>query len=227
MDLQQYTADLNHCSLFEGMTRKEIASCSAGAHLLELQKGQVLTLPEALAEIYLVLRGHLNVFLDSGMNASLAHTLGTGDCFGIAFCAQHIPCHSKLAAVEKTVLLRIPYEKLLEPEDTRGRMLENLLALTSWHLLTLAEKICHTQSHSVRVKLSVYLRDQMHRCGGNRFELGMKRSALAEYLCVSYPAMLRELTQMQKEGLLLIQGDQVNITNEEKLIESGSEYTIL
>lgn len=210
--------------LFHSLSAEEISKCTEHSLVVHLDKGQRLAMPEKLSDVYIVLSGRLNVFLDSGMNESLSHTLEKGGCFGIAFCSQDIPCHICFESTEKSTLLRIPFRSLLSYGECRDKIMENMLAITSGNLLKLSEKISHTQSHSVRVKLSVYLRDQMRRCGSGRFQLGMKRNSLAEYLCVSYPAMLRELSQLQKEGLIEIEGDTVTILNEENLIENGSDY---
>ncbi len=211
------------CRLFEGLTAEEIGRCVSSSVRVGMEKGQVLALPERLTEILIVLEGDLHVLLDSGMSESLTHTLGPGDCFGIAFCAESLPCAVRLKAVERSTLLRIPYRDLTGPEQSRDRIMENLLAITSLHLRMLAEKISHTQSRSVRGKLSVYLRDRMRHSQSPSFDLGMTRSGLAEYLCVSYPALLRELTRMQKEGLIRVRGRHVTVPDEEALAGSAQE----
>ncbi len=226
-DIEPYFSVMENCPLFQQLPPEKIRKITAGADIVELRKGEFLTLPEKLQDILLVLSGRLNIFLDSGMNTSLVHTLQTGNSFGAAFCVQGIPCHNRIEAAESALMLRIPYVKLLEETDCREQILKNLLAITSNHLHVLSEKISHTQSRSVRTKLSVYLRDRMHRTGSSRFDLGMKRTALSEYLCVSYPAMARELREMQNENLILLENDSVTVLDEENLIERGAEDTLL
>ncbi len=227
--LEKYSRVLSECLLFRSMGTEDVRQCTAAAspRILEVKKNESIALPGMLRDIYIVLAGKLNVIQDSGMNASLAHVLTPGKCFGVAFCARNIPCQHTLQAVEKSVLLRLSYQGLLAEEGTKARLLENLLSITSENLLTLAEKINHTQARSVRVKLSIYLRDQAKHKGTASFAMDMSRKDMADYLNITYPAMIRELSQMQKEGILRISGDRVTILDTEALIELGSEYSIL
>ncbi len=220
-----YREVISESILFRNMTPEEIMACISGAspEIISLEKRETLPLPEKLRDIYFVLSGRLNVVQDNGMITSLVHALTPGRCFGIAFCAEDIPCSHALYAVERCSLLRLRYRGLLAREELRVRVTENLLAITSQNLRVLAEKIAHTKARSVRVKLSVFLRDQMAHKGGSSFEMDMNRNDMAEYLNITYPAMLRELSQMQKEGILVIEGDRITILNENELIEKGSE----
>ncbi len=226
---ENYRNILAECTLFRNMAAQEIERClsHASAAVFRLKKHESRNMPEHLSDLYLVLSGKLNVIQDSGMNISLVHILLPGGCFGISFCTEKYACCHALQAAEPSELLRLSYDGLLSQDDLREKILANLLSLTSQNLMVLAEKINHTQTRSVRVKLSVYLRDQMAHKGSNCFVLDLNRKALAEYLNITYPAMLRELSQMQKEGILQIDGDQVSILDEELLIDRGSEYNIL
>jgi len=211
------------------MNAEAIKACiiSASPTVIDVEKNESIVLPEQMHDIYIVLSGKLNVIQDSGMNVSLAHVLTSGKCFGIAFCAENIPCRHTLQATEKSELLKLSYAGLMKQENIKIRILENLLSITSENLLTLAEKINHTQARSVRVRLSVFLRDQIEHRGTNSFTFDMSRKNMADYLNITYPAMLRELSQMQKEGILRINGDRITILNTDDLVDKGSEYSIL
>lgn len=226
---EQYSSVLSECLLFRKMNAEEIKICLTGASpkVIGVEKNESVVLPEQMRDIYIVLSGKLNVVQDSGMNVSLAHVLTSGKCFGIAFCVENIPCRHTLQATEKSELLKLSYVGLMEQEDIKIRILENLLSITSGNLLVLAKKINHTQARSVRVKLSIFLRDQIEQNGTNTFNMDMSRKNMADYLNITYPAMLRELSQMQKDGILRISGDRITILNTEDLVDKGSEYNIL
>jgi len=226
---EQYSSIFSECLLFHKMNAEAIKACiiSASPTVIDVEKNESIVLPEQMHDIYIVLSGKLNVIQDSGMNVSLAHVLTSGKCFGIAFCAENIPCRHTLQATEKSELLKLSYAGLMKQENIKIRILENLLSITSENLLTLAEKINHTQARSVRVRLSVFLRDQIEHRGTNSFTFDMSRKNMADYLNITYPAMLRELSQMQKEGILRINGDRITILNTDDLVDKGSEYSIL
>ncbi len=225
MDIsEKYGKVLSQSLLFRDLTAEETEEIISGAFhgVVSLKKNEMLTLPEELNDIYLVLSGQFNVIInDSGMDQGLVHILTPGQCFGIAFCTEHIVCCNILQAAEKGELIRLSYEEMLGQEQTRVRLLKNMLAITSVHLQMLADKISHTQSRSVRVKLSAFLRDQMAGKGKNSFTVDMSRKDMAEYLNITYPAMTRELSQMQKEGILKLEGSRITILDAGTLTDQG------
>ncbi len=220
-DYSQYLAVLTESMLFRNFSTEEIEECIRDACpvVKKVNKKEIITLPEQLDHIYVILSGQFNVLQDS----SLVHILKPGECFGTAFCVLNIPCSHALQAAGKGSLLILSYNSMLEQKGVSQRLLENLLAVASEHLLILAEKINHTQSKSVRVKLSVFLRDEAKYSGSSAFRMKMSRKDLADYLNVTYPAMLRELSRMQKEEIIRIDGDKIQIRNLDKLIEQGLE----
>ncbi|MCR4843206.1 MAG: Crp/Fnr family transcriptional regulator [Eubacterium sp.] len=199
----------------------------AETEVLSLKKNESISLPEQLKHLYLVLSGKFVVIQDSGMNASLAHLLGPGKCFGVAFCAEGHSCNHSLRATEKSEVLRISFEGFLAVRSTREKALRNLLGITSENLRLMAEKVNHTQSRSVRTKISLYLRDQMEFKGADSFVVDLSRKDAADYLNITYPAMLRELSSMQKEGVIQIDGNRITVLNRDALIEGGADYSIL
>jgi len=211
------------------MSAEEILNSieAASPDVISVKKNDAISLPEKMSHIYIILSGKFNVIQDSGMNISLTNTFTPGGCFGIVFCVKDIPCNHKLHAAEKGELLKLSYNNLIQNEKTQVKILKNLLYVASDNIQTLAEKINHTQAYSIRVKLSVYLRDQMKHNDNSCFKMDMNRKDLANYLNITYAAMLRQLSQMQKEGILMINGDHIKILDSDALIESGSEYNIL
>lgn len=226
---EQYKEIIKQCRLFDGFTEEEIRKCIevASGELVTIPKKKKYFLPEHLEDIYIMLDGHADIIQDSGMNNSLVHVLTLGSCFGIASCENNIVCRHTFWTIEESTLLKLSYKGLLCDGNTEIRMLHNLLRITSENIETMASKINHTQSKSVRVKLSIYLRDLMLKKDSVDFIAEMGRQETADYLNISYPAMLRELKAMEKEGLLTIEGKHIHIIDTRTLIEEGSEYTIL
>lgn len=62
----------------------------------------------------------------------------------------------------------------------------------------------------LRNKLKLYLQSLTIGPEGDLC-LNMGRSELAEYLCVDRSALSRELSRMQKEGILTVQGQHVHM----------------
>ncbi len=230
MDIyQKYKEIFDQCFLFRGFSPEEIEVTLEKSYLkcIELEKNEIYTLPVQLKELYFVLEGKFNVLQDSGMNMSLSHTIVPGYSFGTAFCTEDIPCYNSFCSHRGGKIIALSYEKLLGQGNLRIKILENLLAITSRHLEMLADKINHTQAHAVRVRLSIFLRDQMLKNRSETFQMNLSRKDTADYLNITYPAMLREISRMKKENIIKIENDTITILDLDALIEEGSDYNIL
>lgn len=222
---------LKESGLFDGLTEEEMQRCLQGAspEFFKIKKRETFILPDRFAELYLLLSGRVNVIQDSGMNNCMVHVLKPGRWFGIGLCinvCEKPHRHHYFAASEDAEILKISYNGLLNQKEFEVQILKNLLRLVASNLSVLAEKINHTQSKSVRSKISVFLRDQMLQKETTEFRPDFTRQGLADYLNISYPAMLREFSKMEKEGILQVKGDCIRILDQEALIIGGSEYNI-
>ncbi len=216
-------------SLFKNFTLDEIKDCidSCNPQVIIIAKNEDYKLPRDLNDLYIGYSGHINIIQDSGMNASLVHLLMPGQIFGIASCSNGIPCSHALFGMKKSVVISLNYQGLMSNEATKVRILENLLSITANNLSLMANKIDHTQSRSVRVKISIFLRDQMRANDSNVIKMTMNRKETANYLNITYPAMIREFRQMQDENIITIDNDVITIIDKEKLIDEGTDYSLL
>ena len=55
---------------------------------------------------------------------------------------------------------------------------------------------------SVREKILAYLSMEALRSGSSTFRIPLRRSEMAEYLCINRSAMTRELASLKKEGII-------------------------
>ena len=82
------------------------------------------------------------------------------------------------------------------------RLIENMVRLICEKNIQLMEKVEVTSQKTLRDKILTYLRIQADRQGADRFEIPLKRTELAEYLCADRSALTRELARMKAEGLI-------------------------
>ncbi len=90
-------------------------------------------------------------------------------------------------------------------------IVENLLNLMTDKVQQLSEKVEILSNRSIREKLLCYFRMQTNKCGKQCFTLPFSVSSLANYLCVDRCAMTRELKHMKEEGILEMQGKQIQL----------------
>ena len=86
----------------------------------------------------------------------------------------------------------------------------NLLREMGQGDLVRIQKMRILAQNRLRNKLKLYLQSLTIGPEGDLC-LNMGRSELAEYLCVDRSALSRELSRMQKEGILTVQGQHVHM----------------
>lgn len=93
------------------------------------------------------------------------------------------------------------------------RLVENLFSLIAQKALSLSERVEVLSRRTIRGKLMCYFAITSNKNDSRRFELPFSVTALAEYLCVDRSAMVREIGNMKKEGLLEMDRRYVEIKN--------------
>ena len=104
-----------------------------------------------------------------------------------------------------TVTARSPCEVLLVPYDSSAagqQVLQNLVRTISDKYFLLARRVDLLLLRSLRAKVSAYLLAEAERAGQLTFRIPFTRAQLADYLNCDRSALSRELSRMQREGLL-------------------------
>ena len=101
-------------------------------------------------------------------------------------------------------VLLVPYEKLLLPgaDPARQRGLQNLVRTISDKYFLLSRRVDLLVLKSLRAKVCAYLLNESERAGSLTFSIPFSRVQLADYLNCDRSALSRELSLMQKDGLL-------------------------
>ena len=101
-------------------------------------------------------------------------------------------------------VLLIPYDRLLRPDGSAAGplVLQNLVRTISDKYFLLARRVDLLLLHSLRAKVSAYLLAEAERAGQLTFRIPFTRAQLADYLNCDRSALSRELSRMQREGLL-------------------------
>ena len=101
-------------------------------------------------------------------------------------------------------VLLVPYEQLLlsDGSPAHQRVLQNLVRTISDKYFLLSRRVDLLVLKSLRAKVCAYLLNESERAGSLTFSIPFSRVQLADYLNCDRSALSRELSLMQKDGLL-------------------------
>ena len=179
---------LQSTTLFSGLSAEELQALLTrlGAVERSFGRGEVLVLAGAPSRrVGVVLSGELEAYRDVLGGSSLASPV------------------TVLAATACEVLL-VPYEQLLlsDGSPAHQRVLQNLVRTISDKYFLLSRRVDLLVLKSLRAKVCAYLLNESERAGSLTFSIPFSRVQLADYLNCDRSALSRELSLMQKDGLL-------------------------
>lgn len=159
----------------------------------------------------IVLRGGAQILrTDIWGNRVLMAEVRSGDMFGESFaCAGVDVLPVDVIATEECELMLLDYRRIITTCSSsclfHNHLVDNMLQILAQKNLMLNQKIEVLAARSIREKLLVYLSAVAAAAGSRQFDIPFNRQELADYLSVDRSALSRELSQMQREGMLRYQ----------------------
>ena len=129
---------------------------------------------------------------------------GTIQAYRPAPGGTHLPItHMEAGGVFGEVLL-LPYDRLLQPgsDPARQQVLQNLVRTISDKYFLLSRRVDLLILKSLRAKVCAYLLSEAEYHHSMTFTIPYSRIQLADYLNCDRSALSRELSLMQRDGLL-------------------------
>ena len=193
---------LQSTTLFSGLSAEELQALLTrlGAVERSFGRGEVLVLAGAPSRrVGVVLSGELEAYRPGPEGARVPGGV-FGDVLGGSSLASPV---TVLAATACEVLL-VPYEQLLlsDGSPAHQRVLQNLVRTISDKYFLLSRRVDLLVLKSLRAKVCAYLLNESERAGSLTFSIPFSRVQLADYLNCDRSALSRELSLMQKDGLL-------------------------
>ncbi len=218
---------LAQCFLFRGLPDAHIDQLASIGQLRSFSKKEAIFFQGEPAEgFYVVLSGKIKVFKLSGEGREqILHIFGPGEPFGEAavFAGALFPANA--SAMENTHAFYLPragFERLLRENPSLSL---NLLAILSRRLMLFARMIGDLSLKEVPGRLATYLLIASAKRGGtDTITLDMTKTQLASLLGTIPETLSRILSKMQKSGLIVVKGSQIEIKNRQEL-ESISGLT--
>lgn len=205
--------ELQNVSLFQGMSREEIAAALDYLHAVRrrcLAGETILREGDPVRYAGIVLSGSIQVMReDYNGNRDIINSMAAPGLFGeaLCFCGEEFLNVSITAREDCDILLlRLKGAELGTEEVFQRKLLENLLREISSKVLFLTQKNMITSQRTTREKLLAFFRSESRRCGTNEFDLTFSRQELADFLGVERSAMITELSRLKKQGEVQVSG---------------------
>ena len=208
MDYTPYYETMRRTSLLRGMTDAELDTLMAcfAPRVRRYAKGELLLMAGyETHEVGLVLEGAITASkpLADGSTVVMAR-MGPGGVFGDVLGGSSLSSPVSVCAAQSCEVLLIPYERLLlsDGSPAHQRVVQNLVRTISDKYFSLSRRVDLLVLKSLRAKVCAYLLSESERAGSLTFSIPFSRIHLADYLNCDRSALSRELSQMQRDGLL-------------------------
>ena len=197
-------------SLFEGFEPAEVAGFLKAARCRQdsFPRGAILlSQGDSVTAAGLLLSGKIKAYrLNRQGEENLQSVLGPGGMFGdMLMATDNGKSPVTVEAVEDAQVLFVPFESIMAaPGDFGNRLRVNLLHELSARYWALNRKVRYLSERSLRGRIALFLLDAAKDQGGLTFTVPMTREAMASLLGVNRSALSRELSRMEKDGLLAV-----------------------
>jgi len=122
-------------------------------------------------------------------------------------------------AREDVTTLIIPKQSVIRMLGMNETLLKNYLDISADFASRLSKKLHFMSFRTIRQKLALYILNLSKKTQQDEIELDKTKSALAEYFGVSRQSLERELSNMQKDGLISSERRNITIKKKDKLIQ--------
>ncbi|MBR2604194.1 MAG: Crp/Fnr family transcriptional regulator [Clostridia bacterium] len=210
MDTIDLSPALLSASLFEGLEKKAVAGFlkEARCRLGSFPRGTILlSQGDSVAAAGVLLSGKIKAYrLNRQGEENLQSVLGPGSMFGdMLMATDNGKSPVTVEVTEDARVLFVPFDSIMAAGGEFGNRLRvNLLHELSARYWALSRKVRYLSERSLRGRIALFLLDAARDQGGLTFTLPMTREAMASLLGVNRSALSRELSRMEKDGLVAV-----------------------
>ena len=197
-----------HSPLFAGLNAEDTNKALAwyGAFRRHYTKGEILhTLLSPMEHFGLVLSGQVQVETDDMDGYRLIMgSVGPGGIFGDSLCFLGEVASIYIIAMTDCDVLWMDVKNLRAPgqkDAFETDMANRFTAMVCHRALSMNDRIQILSKNTLRNKLITLFSQQVQR-SGDSFTLPFDRESMASYLGVNRSALSRELSAMEKEGII-------------------------
>lgn len=207
----KYKPILNMVPLFEDIHPDDqisLLQCLEAKEALFAKGTSIWTTGDKVDAVGILLNGSLQILKDDAWgNRVILTEMMPGSIFGEAFiCAGMERSPVSVLATVRSEVLFIRLQRIIHLCTSscthHQKMIANLLKILAHKSIFLNERVVLLSQRSIRDRLLAYLFHEAEKQGSLMFSIRYSRNEMADYLCVDRSALSRELSKMQKQGLL-------------------------
>lgn len=176
----------------------------------------IMEYSSSMEKIGLILNGQASVYCcDEEGKQYLLDELKKDSVFGEPFLLPEESQHYYVCAKSETRVLFIDYEHVIKRCENaccfHSQLVSNLLQMIAVHASHQANRIFVLSRGNTKKKIMAYLHFIAKEQESSCFTLPVSYTAMAEYLSVDRSAMMRELKNLAKEGIIEREGKKLRI----------------
>ena len=206
--MENYLPLLQSTSLFSGLETEALRVLlgDVGATLRTYSRGETLVLAgHPNRRVGVVLSGSIEAYHPAASGARLPISrMGPGGVFGDVLGGSSLASPVTVIAAAPCEVLLLPYERLLlaGADPAHQKVLQNLVRTISDKYFQLSRRVDLLLLKTLRAKVCAYLLSEAEAHHSLTFTIPYSRIQLADYLNCDRSALSRELSLMQRDGLL-------------------------
>lgn len=223
--MQDYMDMLRNTFLCKGLTEEEFQYFvkHAGIQMKQYKKNEyIFQEMEQPTKLFLLVEGFISVYRVSmsGKIQSIADIVDPGDIFGEVYLYMQKPQYELNAVAKSDSIILTMHSQIfsvgeVELPTVYYKLMKNLLMMFAKKAYILNSKIQVLNSGSLRQRIVRYILNSSQKNGV--VKLGLTREEMADFLNTTRPSLSRELGNMQKEGLIHIEGKKLKLLDIDKL----------
>ncbi|SEH85439.1 cAMP-binding domain of CRP or a regulatory subunit of cAMP-dependent protein kinases [Ruminococcus flavefaciens] len=199
---------LSGSALFNGFDETEVNNLlgSLNAREKRFRKGaMIFHSGDVISTLCFVITGSVTIESnDMWGNRTILNLVSKGQFFAESYALlPDEPMLVDVCANEDCTIVYLDMKSLGGIDDnSRARLLANLLMITTRKNLHLSSRSFHTAPRQVRGRIMAYLNTVSVQKNSREFDIPFDRQQLADYLNVERSVLSNELSKMQKDGLI-------------------------
>lgn len=199
---------LSSSVLFKGFDETEINALltSLNAREKKFPKGvMIFHSGDIISTLCFVTAGSVTIESnDMWGNRTILNLVGKGQFFAESYALlPNEPMLVDVCANEDCTIVFLDMKSLGGIDDnSRARLLANLLMITTRKNLHLSSRSFHTAPRQVRGRIMAFLNTVSVQKNSREFDIPFDRQQLADYLNVERSVLSNELSKMQRDGLI-------------------------
>ncbi len=219
---------LEHSGLCREFTQDEILSLieEKDTDIKRYEKGSfIFEEDDTPDKLYVLIEGYVEVskMTFSGKKILITTIENLGDMFAEVYMFMGNGKYDMSAkAVEESVVLSVScdfFENISHniKAGVSAKIRKNLMSIFAMKAYNLSGKVRLLGCGSIREKIALYLIENQTASG--QITKNPSREELSDYLNVTRPSLSRELGNMEKEGIIKLDGRKITIVSQDKLEE--------